>query len=354
MTDVADISARLAAPYHHPATTVIVLLADGERTTVTAYGNANTVSSAAPEDLIFEIGSITKVFTAILLAHLSETGLVDPDQGIGDVCKAFACAPRWITARRLATHTSGLPRLHIPLRKLVLSPVPADPYSDFERDDLVAWIKTWRPSRPPGPNAYAYSNLGVGLLGEVLACSQHQDYELLLRDMVLTPLGLADAAFSLSAEQKQRFMQPHSASGMPVIPWTFRALAGAGALRASANDLCRLARRVVTAIASPLSPMDRAIATSAEPQVGLGPRGAKVPVAQCLGWIRMAFDPAGPWMLFHDGGTAGSASALYVCPAKRGAIVVLANRGVSANAWSSFKLSWSNPHRIAQEYFAGL
>ena len=349
----AEASAKLAAPYRHPSTSVIVHTLHGGQTSTYTLGPKHA-SAAPPEDLLFEIGSITKVFTALLLACLAQDGRIDPDQQIGSICPEFAGAPEWITPRRLATHTAGLPRLHVPIWTTLIAGVSEDPYADFSRDDLIAWVGGWRPSKPPAPTGHTYSNLGAGLLGEILAMSQGRTYEDLLREQIIAPLGLVDTAIALTDEQQERFAAPHSASGKPVPPWTFRAMAGAGALRSSAGDLARFAGRIIAAITEPAGPLDQAIGRSTEPVVGLGPRGAKLPIAQCLGWVSMTLNPGGPRMLFHDGGTAGSASALYVCPEKQAAIVVLANRGAVAGVWSSLKLIRSNPHREANEFFAAL
>lgn len=352
MIGVIDLPKKFAAPYAHPSTGTIVLTLKDEAETVYVHGDLKLPRACLPENALFEIGSITKVFTAILLARLVGDQLIDPERPIGSICTEFAGAPEWITPRNLATHTSGLPRLHVPVWKLLFAGVPADPYADFGHNDLVAWMRRWRPARPPRRGLPAYSNLGAGLLGAVLASSQGRTYEALLREKVIAPLGLADTAINLDEDQKKRFAQPHSAAGKQVVPWTFQAFAGAGALRASAADLAQFARRVIAASARSATPIDRAITLSVEPVVPLGPGGGNAPIAQCLGWIGMTLRPAGPRMLFHDGGTAGSSSALYVCPERKAAIIVLANRGGAAGLLSNLRLMLSNPNRLAYDYFA--
>lgn len=347
-----SVATKIAAPYQHPSSGVVVLLKHGDQESVSAFGNLGVSSACPPQDVLFEIGSITKVFTALLLAKLAEEGALDPNSPIRELCAEFSGMQDWVTPTRLATHTSGLPRLHIPVWKLLLQRVPDDPYAAFSRDDLVSWMQNWRPRRPPKETRHAYSNLGFGLLGEVLAIHQKKNYEDLLKEKVLDPLGLHDTAIILSKDQQKRFAEPHSPSGKPVIPWTFQAMAGAGALRASAQDLARFLGHVARAVGHPTTELDRAIAETARPIVGLGPRKNFEPVSQCLGWVAMRLSPDAPRLLFHDGGTAGSSSAVYVCPEKNASIVVLANRGVEVGLWSSLKLSWSNLHRVASDHFA--
>ncbi|MEM7775422.1 MAG: serine hydrolase domain-containing protein [Pseudomonadota bacterium] len=352
--DQADVSAKLAAPYQGPSSAVVVLLAQDEQEHVTLFGDRAVAQPCAPEDVVFEVGSITKVFTALLLARLTVDGDIDPNRPIGESCPAFSGAPASLTPRRLASHTSGLPRLHVPMWKAVIGGVGADPYADFDRDDLVAWVRDWRPSQPPHETSHAYSNLGFGLLGEVLAVSLGRPYPDLLQEKVLEPLGLNDTAIALTDDQRKRFAQPRATSGKPVVPWTFQAIAGAGALRSTARDLARFSGQVAAAMDTPTTPIARAIASTAQPVVGLGPKGDMQPMAQCLGWLAMVLDPSAPRVLFHDGGTAGSTSALYVCPQKRAAIVILANRGVAAGLLSNLKLMWSNLHGVASDHFASL
>jgi len=349
-----DVPTRLAAPYQHPSTSVVVLSKQNERVCAKLFGDPPVSGTCPPQDVLFEIGSVTKIFPALLLARLTVDGEIDPNRPIGDICKAFSGAPVWITPKRLASHTSGLPRLHVPVWKAFFHGIDDDPYADFSRNDLIAWMRNWRSTKPPRETAHVYSNFGFGLLGEVLAISQGREYEELLREKVLAPLGLRNTSISLTEDQRMRFANPHNNSGKPVVPWTFRAMAGAGALRSTAGDLARFSGQIISALERPTTALDHAIAYAAMPVVGLGPRGNSQPMSQCLGWISMTLNVSGPRMLFHDGGTAGSASAVYVCPQKRAAIVVLANRGVAAGVWSNLNLIWSNPHRVAHDHFADL
>lgn len=339
-------------PYLGGPSCAVSLLLHGESSSVSLSGHAGV--ACAPEDLIVEIGSITKVFTALLLAVLVEEGRVDPDRPIRDVCKDLAAVPSWVTPGRLATHNAGLPRLHVPVWKVLLSPHDDDPYAAFTQEDMFNWLRNWTAGKPPKSTSNAYSNLGFGLLGEVLAIHEGERYHDLLTRKIMKPLGLHDTAAHLQPDQSTRFLQPYDCAGRPVPAWTFKAMAGAGALKSSMKDLAHFATRVMTAVKAPETSLDRAIVRSIRPRIGLGPKGVMEPVAQCWGWLSMKLGTTAPAMLFHDGGTAGSTSALYLCPEKQAAIAILANRGVAASVWPSMKLSWSNPHRVASEIFDSL
>lgn len=340
----------MMAPYEGPQHTVVAFsLQDGE-TRITRSGAG--VSEISDDDLIFEIGSITKVFTAILLRLLAEEGKVDPQAPVSDISDALSDVPHWITPEKLASHTSGLPRIHIPIWKAVLNPLPEDPYAHFTRDDLLAWFRHWSTKTSPAKRRHSYSNLGIGLLGEALALSEGKPFFELLTEKVIAPLGLVDTTDRLDERQRRRFVQPRNTKGKAVTPWTFSAMAAAGCLRSSARDLSRFSTCVIQALNAPETTLDRAICQTAAPIFGLGRRGAIEPAAQCSGWFSTSLAKTEPRILHHDGATAGSTCALYICPEKARALAILSNNGVVANLWASAKLDWSTPVRQAHNHFA--
>ena len=314
-------------------------------------GSNAAVAETAHDDMIFEIGSITKVFSAILLCLLVEEGKVDPQAPLSEMSDELAVVPAWITPERLTSHTSGLPRLHVPNWKTLVKPLPKDPYADLTRADLLEWFQNWSGKPPGSKTRHTYSNLGAGLLGEALAMREGKPFVDLLAEKVIAPLGLKDTTSQLNEEQRGRFVQPRNTKGKAVEPWTFQALAGAGCLRSSARDLTKFAHRVIQAVNTPETTLDRAILRSSEPIFGLGPRGRMEPAAQCSGWLSMKLGETDPRFLYHDGGTAGSICAIYVCPEKMEAIGVLSNKGIAVNLWEYAKLSWSNQLRQANDYF---
>ncbi len=349
-----EIPESVLAPYRGDETAVVTMVLNDGNAAFSASGTFEGSERSAPEDMIFEIGSITKVFTALLLSLLVEEGKIDPDRPIRDIAKELSDAPAWITLNALATHTSGLPRIHTPLWKAIVFSLPDDPYAAFSRQDLIAWLKAQKGAKQPRRLRHAYSNLGFGLLGEAMAKSVETPFMDLLTERVLTPLGLSDTTSSLTKPQQARFMQPFSAKGKPVVPWTFQSMAGAGCLRSSARDLGRFSSAVIEALANPVTPLESAIRRSVSPMFGLGPRGALEPVAQCLGWLSIKLNADAPRMLFHNGGTAGSICSLYICPEARSAALILANRGIAASICSNAKLRRSNPDHAMSDFFAGL
>ena len=172
-------------------------------------GAGSNETEAPWEDLIFEIGSVTKVFTAILLCVLVEEGKVDPRAPLREMSAELSAVPDWITPESLATHTSGLPRLHMPIWKVLMKPLGEDPYADFSRSDLLTWLdrRSWK---APRARRHAYSNLGVGLLGEAMAMTEGIPFCDLLDERVIGPLGLNDTTAALDKSQSERFLQPRN------------------------------------------------------------------------------------------------------------------------------------------------
>ena len=155
---------------------------------IVTYGRAST-SEAVPldGDTIFEIGSISKVFTSLLLADAVQRGEVALTDPISKYLPASVKVPergRAITLQDLATHTSGLPRLPD------MNPKdPENPYADYSVDQLYRFLSTYQLPRDVGAS-YEYSNLGAGLLGHILALRAGTDYESLVKSRITGPLGM--------------------------------------------------------------------------------------------------------------------------------------------------------------------
>lgn len=353
MPDKTDGHRRLQSmilPYESPQHAVVAFLILGE--TMTYLHSGSEVSNAPCEDWIFEIASITKVFTAILLCLLVEEGKIDPLAPVADMSDTLKDVPAWITPERLISHISGLPNYFMPLWKALLKQQPDGPYAAFSRADLLAWFRNRRGRLHLSTDRHVYSNLGVGLLGEAMAIIEQKPFIDLLAEKVTGPMALKDTTDRLDSAQQNRFANPKTIGGKSVPPWTFQGLAAAGCLRSTARDLARFAKAVTRSVDTPITALDRAICKSATPLFGLGSKGAMTPTAQCTGWLLMTPDKREPGFLFHNGGTAGSSCALYVSPERKAALAILSNNGVAGNLWGSTKLDWSKPMRRASELFA--
>ena len=189
----------------------------------------------AKPDSIFEIGSITKTFTGLILSQMVKQGKVkfdDPARDLlppGTVAKPAVAE---ITLLDLATQHSGLPRMPDNFHPAD----PQNPYADYTAADLYAFLAKQTVAKPADAG-FLYSNLGFGLLGQALANRAGMPYPALLKSEVTDPLHLKDTIVSLTPEQHARFIPGHTGDHQPAHAWDLVALAGAGAIRSTAGDM---------------------------------------------------------------------------------------------------------------------
>lgn len=280
-----------------------------------AYGRARADGPEITAETIFEIGSITKVFTALLLSDMVERGEVALDDPIRKYLPRGVTVPSWgrreITLTDLATHTSGLPRdpSNLDLRSLT------DPYAEYRAADLYAFLATYSLPRDPGSQV-EYSNVGMGLLGHALAMRAGLSYEQLLTSRLLGPLGMRNTSVVVGEERRARRATGHDQARAPVPWWRFDSMAGAGAMNSTAQDMLVFAEAAMGGD----TPLKAAFArmTSVRRPTGGG-------TDQVLGWD--AFRYQGNDVLAKSGGTNGFRSRLFVDRTGHRAVIVLINGG---------------------------
>src|SRR5437762_5105440 len=210
---------------------IVVGILDGGGRRLVASGSG-PAGAPLDGDTVFEIGSVTKVFTSSLLADMVRRGEVKLEDSISKYLPASVRLPsrngKEITLLDLATQTSALPRLPGNLAPQD----PQYPYAGYTVEQLYVFLSHYTLTRDIGEK-YEYSNLGVGLLGHVLARKAGMSYEELVTKRILEPLGMKDTAITLSASMRARLAPGHDAGGAPVPTWDLPVLAGAGALRST-------------------------------------------------------------------------------------------------------------------------
>jgi len=221
-----EILAERIDKYHQSVGIVVGVIDSTGRRTV-SYGKFDTDDKRAVDaDTIFEIGSVTKAFTSLLLADMVQRGEVALTDPVAKYLPAAVKMPerngRQITLEDLATHTSGLPRLPSNLHPKD----SANPYADYSVEQLYEFLSGYHLTRDIG-SQYEYSNLGGGLLGHVLARRAGMDYEKLVRSRICEPLGMRSTGNTLSDEMKTRFAVGHDADMQRVSHWDLPTLAGA-------------------------------------------------------------------------------------------------------------------------------
>jgi len=277
----------------------------------------------AKPDSIFEIGSITKTFTGLLLAQMVEQGKVRFDEPVRELLHDAGAVTKpggsEITLIDLATQHSGLPGMPDNFK-------PADssnPYADYRAADLYGFLAKHGVAKPTDAT-FLYSNLGFGLLGQALAERAGVSYSELLHNEITGPLGMKDTAVALSAEQQLRFITGHDTAHHPAHAWDLDALAGAGAIRSTADDM-------LTFLQTNLHPDKLPFGTSKTPS------GQTLPAAlaqshelraDALPGMRIAlawlYVPA-TGSYWHNGGTGGYSCFAAFNPKTDRAVVVLVN-----------------------------
>ena len=317
----AEIRALLAEriDVQRQAVGIVVGVIDAKRRRIVTYGKSDT-GRPLDGDTEFEIGSITKVFTGLVLADMAEKGEVKLDDPIQTYLPPGVTAPtrsgKPITLAELAAHSSGLPRLPTNLA----SKDASNPYADYSYDQLWGFLSSYRLPRDPG-SLWEYSNYGFGLLGDLLARRAGTDYESVVKARVIEPLGMASTTVTLTPAERRRLAAGHDALLEKVANWDLPTLAGAGALRSTANDL-------MTFLAAQMgltpSPLQRAMA------LALAIRGPTTnpAVSQALGWAVLHL-PTGD-SVGHDGGTGGYRGYIALSPERQVGVVVLSNTAAEA------------------------
>jgi D-alanyl-D-alanine-carboxypeptidase/D-alanyl-D-alanine-endopeptidase len=268
----------------------------------------------------FEIGSITKGFTGLLLADMVLKGEVSLDDPASKYSRPGAKLPTYegrdITLRDLVTQTSGLPGFppgFVPKNM-------RNPFADLDADALYAALARTEIKRPIGKTP-EYSNFGFMWLSEMLARRGGKHLDVLMKERVLDPLGMNDTFFTPSDAQRARMVQPHAAPYEPTPVWDVPLdLAGVGMLRSSLADMEKLASALAGRRDTPLKD---AIALALEPlrpaQGGGNFTG--------FGWVTTSRD--GMLIHWHNGGTGGSRSVIAVNPRTKNSAIVLVNSAVS-------------------------
>jgi serine-type D-Ala-D-Ala carboxypeptidase/endopeptidase len=229
----ALIDARVAA---HPGTGIVAGVIDHGKVSLYQAGESG---NARPLDqhTLFEIGSVTKTFTATVLASMVQQGKVQLDDPVAKYLPSSVEVPsrngKTITLLNLATQHSGLPRLATNFAETD----PQNPYADYTVQNLYDFLSRYTLTRDPGAK-FEYSNLGLGLLGLALSREAGTSYEAMVRSYVWQPLSMNETRIALDAADQTRFAVGHDDADLPVHSWEFTdASAGAGAIRSDLHDM---------------------------------------------------------------------------------------------------------------------
>lgn len=317
LTDQSVENAAKPLIENHVVDGLSIAYIEGGRPGIVHLGRANQSGQKPNDQTVYELGSISKLFTSLLLADATLRGEVNiytaanvPNTARIRLPSRDSRSIKWID---LSTHRSGLPRLPDNL-----SPAdPSNPYRDYDSKKAAEFLNSYKLPRAPG-KTQEYSNLGVSVLGYLLAQKIGKPYQQLLRERVATPLKMTDCTVTLTADQSRRLATPHARFGSPTSPWTFADMPGAGEVHATIRDMMIFAK-------AQLNPPDTGIGEAIDLAWKQHTEADASGPAMGLGWM-IAGDGQTRW---HNGQTGGFTSAIFVNRKYKCAVVVLCNTAVT-------------------------
>jgi len=318
--EVVEYVQKLVDEHKVPGISIGLLTPEGEF--YYSYGTITWESEQKiDEHTLFEIGSITKVFTATLLANAVQQGLVTLDTPAQDLAPDGVTMPVFapdhgMTLRDIASQRSGLPRMPSNFNPAVT----LNPYADYTPELMYEYLDGLRLGRKPG-DQYEYSNLGFMLLGDLLERAYERPYADLVREIITSPLDMPDTVITLSEEQQTRLAQAHSGP-YPVQSWDF-VLPAVGALRSTTSDMLKF-------LAANTNPPDDQLGRSIQLIRNECYETGTSFIEVCLGIH--TYHRFSEFMYQHDGQTGGYHSFSAFNPEDGTAVIVLANSNTDIGA----------------------
>lgn len=283
------------------------------------YGVANkSTKQPVTKDSIFEIGSITKVFTSTLLSLEVNSGAMKLDDKVVKFLPPKIAKDgnsiNQVTLYELATHTSSLP--------------PGPPNvslsqrADYSKSDLMNFITNWQAQIPVG-STYKYSNIGYGLIGYALENATHKSYKELLYSMIFNPLRMSNSSLN-NPVTYDNYVQGYDQNNNIAMHWLINAWPAGGAIRSTSSDMLQFLKANLGVIEVSQNPNLNKSMQYAQKGIFNTPN-----FTQGLGWeYRSKFNPP---LITKNGGTAGFGSIIVLAPDKKAGIVILSNKFGNGN-----------------------
>jgi CubicO group peptidase (beta-lactamase class C family) len=328
---------------------IIVGVLEADRSThFFGFGRTSESSPTPPnENTIFEIGSITKTFTTLILAEMVRKGEVSLDDPIQSYLPAEWKIPkigdRAVTLLDLATHTSGFPRDAGAILRMATwsKDWEQDPFRQLTDEHIIESLCRVK-LRDNFIGKVHYSNFGMGLLGEALARKAKSSYADLVRSIITQPLGMTSTFQVTPDDQRNRQAPGHDAKRLETVHWTFGQLAGCGALRSTASDILLYLAAQSGQKETPLT--EAMIATQQE----RFPTGDGEGRFIGLGWF-LSDTLQKTRIAWHNGGTGGYCSSAIFCRDPAVGVIVLSNVSPEVDAGSADRFAAEIIKRLIEE-----
>jgi D-alanyl-D-alanine-carboxypeptidase/D-alanyl-D-alanine-endopeptidase len=324
---------------------IVIGLADQRGNKIFSAGNLdNGTDRDVNGDTVFFIGSVSKTFTALLLQDAVERGEMKLDDPVAKYLPTSIKMPthggKEITLLDLATHAAGFP----------INPDNMSGADDKERyetytaEKMYAFLSGYTLTRDPGTE-FEYSNVGMALLGHVIALKAGMDFESLVVNRICHPLHMDSTCITLRPELKTRLAMGHNDSGKPSPPWQLQAYSPAGSIHSTANDLLKYVSANAGLAPSSMTPlMKETHVVRFKDSRGLSDvPGFGVFGRTAMDWVdRGAYQPPGMELLGHAGGAGSYHAWVGFDKKQRRGVVVL----TTANDVSPEAIGWTLLQRL--------
>lgn len=292
---------------------VAIALVDGERTEFLGAVNENNVLKfKSNADEVFEIGSITKVFTSICLSALVANDEVNLSETLQEQFDFPLKAGGNATLKQLANHTSGIPRLPTNVDEVQGFDME-DPYAIYTHENLKSYLQNHIVLNFESGTRHEYSNLGTGLLGYVLAQKRDTTYEALIQSFIAEPLNMSSTTTLLENVDTSRLIEARDKDGNIVSHWNFaETMSAAGSVKSSVTDMAKFIRKNFEDDPVFNLPQQKTFTVRDNAHQGLG-------------WGILEDGDFN--VLLHDGGTGGFSSMIMIDKEKKTGVIVLSNVG---------------------------
>lgn len=306
----------------------IAIIKDGEVSYFGAKREKDTFNEVPNSVKVFEIGSITKVFTSTLLANLVINKQVKLDDPINKYLDFNINGDQTISFLSLANHTSGLPRLPSNLNLYLAD--PKNPYAAYDKGKLESYLKDSLQTNDTSETEYEYSNLGAGLLAYIIGEIENKSFEEMLQERIFTKYKMNQSSTDIN-KFKNDLVKGLDPEGNETSNWDLSALKGAGAILSTVQDLAQFAKAQFESKNEALS-LTQKSTSNAFPNMDMG-----------LGW-HIIKDKN---YLFHNGGTGGYTSSIVLDLAEKNGVIILSNV-------SAFHPDMSKIDQLSMELIDGL
>jgi len=298
---------------------VSVAVIDGDTVTYAHFG--------ADNDTEYEIGSITKTVTSLLLADAIARGEVTADTKVGKLLPLAGSEVADVSLAELASHRSGLPLVASRLQDMVPLYLLAVTHRNPYIQDVDGVIALARAAALSHRGQFAYSNLGGALLGQALASASHMDYPRLVQERIFGPLRMTASSVPVTAGNlADDASTGYSKTGRGEAPWTFNGWAPAGGIRSTPADMVRYAQSLLNSSAPGIDALTPRWESDLD---AFMPRWESI--GQKVGYAWFTEEIEGRTVTWHDGGTGGFASIIVLDRASHRAVVILSNTNASVN-----------------------